>query len=189
VRHRRGFNAATTLVCSKNSVQLHHQLFSSSRCPALFEVRTEQQLINPRPMSTGARGTNTIYSHQRRGRIPRSSPRGLVPLCRGRAPVQRAASTSPHRPGLRCSRQAPPRKHNAASAAAAPKATGYSTTHQAPRTRTRTRTPDTTHRSAARLPKSGPRWPRRVARAADCSAVRSTYLLRALAPSRSPRTA
>ena len=109
MRHRRGFNAATTLICSKNSVQLHHQLFSFARCPALFEVRTEQQLINPRPMSTGARGTNTIYSHQRRGRIPRSSPRGLVPLCRGRAPVQRAASASPHRPGLRCSRQAPPR--------------------------------------------------------------------------------
>jgi hypothetical protein len=49
--------------------------------------------------------------------------------------VQQAASASPHRPGLWCSRRAP-RKHNAASAAAAPKTTGYSTTHQAPRTRT-----------------------------------------------------
>lgn len=107
-------------------------MFSFSRCPALFG----QQLINPRPMFTGARGTNTNYSHQRRGRIPRSSPRGLVPLCRGRAPVQQAASAASHRPGLRCRRQGPPRKHNAASAAAAPKTTGYSTTHQAPRTRT-----------------------------------------------------
>jgi hypothetical protein len=66
---------------------------------------------------------------------------------------------------------APRTKHHALALAPAP-------AHQ---------TPHTTHHSAARLPKSAPRWPRRVARAADCSAVRSTYLLRALALSRPPR--
>jgi hypothetical protein len=100
--------------------------------------------------------------------------------------------------GLLCSKQRAQR-HTGPVFGAADRAPQGNTTQQAlqqppkrpdtaPRTKHHAPAPHT--HSTARLSKSAPRWPRRVARAADCSAVvGSTYLLRARALATPPRAA
>lgn len=142
MRHRRGFNAATTLICSKNSVQLHHQLFSFSPVPSTLRS-SDRAAINQSILVR----CPPVHAEQIQSIRTNAVAAFLAPAlaawsrCAEGGLLFSELRAHPHTgPGLRCRRQAPPRKHNAASAAAAPKATGYSTTHQAPRTRTRTRT-------------------------------------------------
>lgn len=156
MRHRRGFNAATTLICSKNSVQLHHQLFSFSPVPSTLRS-SDRAAINQSILVR----CPPVHAEQIQSIRTNAVAAFLAPAlaawsrCAEGGLLCSELQAHPHTgPGLRCSRQVPPRKHNAASAAAAPKATGYSTTHQAPRTRTRTRTthhtPHTTAQHAYR---------------------------------------
>jgi hypothetical protein len=163
VRHHHGFNAATTLICSKNSVQ-SHQVFSFSRCPALFGQKSQNSSLSILVRCP------LVHTEQIQSIRTNAVAAFLAPAL---AAWSRCAEG-----GLLCSKlRVHPHTGPVFGAADGPQG---NTTQQvlqqppkrpdtAPRTRTTHYTPQ---RSAACLSKSAPRWPRRVARAADCSAGR-----------------